>query len=194
MAGSVNPAILFSRLIYHKDIRDLGSGNPGFTNFKRVFGNKWAWWVLLADLGKAAAAVALFSPLFRRFMGDYSLGAAYTGLFCMVGHAFPVWYGFKGGKGVLVYMSTIWFVDWKAGSIAVAVLVILLLTTRYMSLSTMLSSVAGVVYLAVSRERAVVVTLLVAAESLFMIIRHHANIVKLIHGREARFSFSKNDK
>ena len=127
LVSGLNPAIILSKSIYHKDIRECGSGNPGFTNLKRTFGNKWAWWVFVLDLGKAAAVVALFAFLYSRFGGDYQFGAAFTGLFAMAGHAFPVWYGFKGGKGFLVYMSIIWFVSWRAGLVAAAVLVVLLL-------------------------------------------------------------------
>ena len=97
-----NPAITFSRAIYKKDIRECGSGNPGFTNFKRSFGNRWAWFVLLLDLFKAAVVVGIFALLFEQYFGMYQLGAAYTGLFALLGHAFPIWYGFKGGKGFLV--------------------------------------------------------------------------------------------
>ena len=57
VVAGMNPAIAISKAVYHKDIRECGSGNPGFTNFKRTFGNKWAWWVLTLDLAKAAVVV-----------------------------------------------------------------------------------------------------------------------------------------
>jgi len=64
LTAGVNPAIEFFEKDYHQDIRNCGSGNPGFTNFKRTFGNKWAWWVLLLDLGKSAVVVAIFCAAF----------------------------------------------------------------------------------------------------------------------------------
>ena len=72
-----NPAIAFSRLIYKKDIRKEGSGNPGFTNFKRTFGNRWAWWVLTIDLLKAAVVIGIFSFLLWKEGVDFSLAAAF---------------------------------------------------------------------------------------------------------------------
>ena len=98
----INPAILLSSLMYHKDIRTLGSKNPGFTNFKRVFGGKYAWLVFTLDIGKAALVCALSGIAFSSQFGLFQLGAAYAGFFAMLGHCYPVWYGFNGGKGFLV--------------------------------------------------------------------------------------------
>ena len=97
-----NPAITLSRAVYKKDIREYGSGNAGFTNFKRNFGMRLAWVVLVLDLCKAAVVVSVFASLFERTLGLWQLGAAYTGFIAVLGHAFPIWYGFKGGKGFLV--------------------------------------------------------------------------------------------
>jgi len=186
--GGWNPAIAISRIVYKQDIRECGSGNPGFTNFKRTFGNKWAWIVLALDLAKAAVAVAVFAPLIVRH-GEvpYALGAAFTGAFCMLGHAYPLIYKFKGGKGFLVYMSTIWFVDWRAGLTATVLLVVLLLTTKYMSLSTMSAVVASALCLCVVSYKTPWVIFLCGAQALFMIIRHKENIKRLVSGTENKF-------
>ena len=82
----LNPAIIISKLVYHKDIRTCGSGNPGFTNFKRTFGGAWSWVVMAIDLLKSAVVVGTFAMLFKHYTGHFQLGAAYTGLFCMLGH------------------------------------------------------------------------------------------------------------
>ena len=124
--SGLNPAIIMSKAIYKKDIRTCGSGNPGFTNFKRVFGNKYAWFVFVLDILKGAVISVVAGLLFRAYVGSWALGVAYAGLFAMLGHAFPIYYGFKGGKGFLVCLSTVWFIDWRAGAIATAVLVIML--------------------------------------------------------------------
>lgn len=186
--GGWNPAIEMSKRIYHKDIRTIGSGNPGFTNFKRAFGNKWAWWVFALDLFKAAVVVAIFSVLYKYVGGgSFQFGAAFTGLFAMLGHAFPAWYGFKGGKGFLVYMSIIWFIDWPAGIIAAVILVVLLLTTKFMSLSTMCAVTATVIWLLATQRASWVVIAICAAEVAFIIIRHKENIVRLAKGTESKF-------
>ncbi len=188
--SGLNPAIIMSKAIYKKDIRTCGSGNPGFTNFKRVFGNKYAWFVFVLDILKGAVISVVAGLLFRAYVGSWALGVAYAGLFAMLGHAFPIYYGFKGGKGFLVCLSTVWFIDWRAGAIATAVLVIMLPLTKYMSLSTMSALVAGAVAVA-AFGGGLAVSILYAVCVLFVIVRHKQNIVRLVQGTESKFSFGK---
>lgn len=188
--SGLNPAIIMSKAIYKKDIRTCGSGNPGFTNFKRVFGNKYAWFVFVLDILKGAVISVVAGLLFRAYVGSWALGVAYAGLFAMLGHAFPIYYGFKGGKGFLVCLSTVWFIDWRAGAIATAVLVIMLPLTKYMSLSTMSALVAGAVAVA-AFGGGLAVSIMFAVCVLFVIVRHKQNIVRLVQGTESKFSFGK---
>ena len=188
--SGLNPAIIMSKSIYKKDIRTCGSGNPGFTNFKRVFGNKYAWFVFVLDILKGAVISVVAGLLFRAYVGSWALGVAYAGLFAMLGHAFPIYYGFKGGKGFLVCLSTVWFIDWRAGAIATAVLVIMLPLTKYMSLSTMSALVAGAVAVA-AFGGGLAVSIMYAGCVLFVIVRHKQNIVRLVQGTESKFSFGK---
>lgn len=188
--SGLNPAIIMSKAIYKKDIRTCGSGNPGFTNFKRVFGNKYAWFVFVLDIFKGAVISVVAGLLFRAYVGSWALGVAYAGLFAMLGHAFPIFYGFKGGKGFLVCLSTVWFIDWRAGAIATAVLVIMLPLTKYMSLSTMSALVAGAVAVA-AFGGGLAVSIMYAVCVLFVIVRHKQNIVRLVQGTESKFSFGK---
>ena len=188
--SGLNPAIIMSKAIYKIDIRTCGSGNPGFTNFKRVFGNKYAWFVFVLDILKGAVISVVAGLLFRAYVGSWALGVAYAGLFAMLGHAFPIYYGFKGGKGFLVCLSTVWFIDWRAGAIATAVLVIMLPLTKYMSLSTMSALVAGAVAVA-AFGGGLAVSIMYAVCVLFVIARHKQNIVRLVQGTESKFSFGK---
>ena len=188
--SGLNPAIIMSKAIYKKDIRTCGSGNPGFTNFKRVFGNKYAWFVFVLDILKGAVISVVAGLLFRAYVGSWALGVAYAGLFAMLGHAFPIYYGFKGGKGFLVCLSTVWFIDWRAGAIATAVLVIMLPLTKYMSLSTMSALVAGAVAVA-AFGGGLAVSIMYAVCVFFVIVRHKQNIVRLVQGTESKFSFGK---
>lgn len=188
--SGLNPAIIMSKAIYKKDIRTCGSGNPGFTNFKRVFGNKYAWFVFVLDILKGAVISVVAGLLFRAYVGSWALGVAYAGLFAMLGHAFPIYYGFKGGKGFLVCLSTVWFIDYRAGAIATAVLVIMLPLTKYMSLSTMSALVAGAVAVA-AFGGGLAVSIMYAVCVLFVIVRHKQNIVRLVQGTESKFSFGK---
>ncbi len=181
-----NPAITLSKAIYKQDIRTLGSKNPGFTNFKRSFGNRWAWIVLALDISKGFAVVFLFACLFEKYMGLYQVGAVYTGIFAVLGHSFPVWYNFRGGKGFLVSLSVIWVTDWRAGLISTAVMIVLLLTTKYMSLSTVISVLISPVLLFLFKAELSVVAL-DALMVLFVAFRHRANFKRLISGNESKF-------
>ena len=190
LIAGLNPAIAMSKAIYHQDIRECGSGNPGFTNFKRTFGNKWAWWVLVLDLSKAAVVVGLFAWLLSRQGVDFQFGAAYTGIFCMLGHTFPLQYKFKGGKGFLVCLSTMYVIDWRVGLIATGVMVVLLLTTKYMSLSTTASMLLCPILL-IPFGASIPVILMAAACAVFMAVRHKENFKRLVKGTESKFSLKK---
>lgn len=184
-----NPAITFSKNIYKKDIRECGSGNPGFTNFRRTFGDRWAWAVLALDLSKAALTTVLFGVLFAACGIGYSTGAAFTGIFALLGHAFPIWYGFRGGKGFLVTLSVMWVLDWRVGVCATAVMLVLLLTTKYMSLSTVTALlVCPIAFGALGAESAVIFA--AAVMSIFVAVRHKENFKRLIAGNESKFELS----
>ena len=188
LIGGINPSILLSKLIYHEDIRAYGSGNPGFTNFKRAYGMKFAWIVFLIDFLKALLPCWVFNGIFAQLGYDPQLGAVFTGLFVMIGHSFPVYYGFKGGKGFLSLLGVLFVTDWRAGIIAMAVLCILLLTVKYMSLSTMSALVAGTVALFAFGAN-VIVGAIYGVCVIFMIWRHRENIKRLLKGTESKFSF-----
>lgn len=191
VAGGINGAIIMSKLIYHEDIRKSGSNNPGFTNFKRVYGlNAAAWAVLLIDILKTALPVFI-SAVYMSFEFDmWQFGAQFSGIFCMLGHCFPVWYGFKGGKAFIAGFATIWFVDWCMTLIAMAIFFLLLFTLKYMSVASCTAAFScpiSLFYLGYSN--AWVEVLAVAAAAL-VIVRHYPNFVKLVHGTESKFSLS----
>ena len=195
LVAGFNPAITLSKAIYHKDIRECGSGNAGFTNFKRSFGNKWAWWVMALDLSKAAVVIVVFALLLKHWGVDFQIAAAYTGVFCMIGHAFPVQYKFKGGKGFLVCLSMMYVIDWRIGLIATGVMVILLLTTKYMSLSTSVAILLCPILMIIPIFKAPLpVILMAAACAIFMAVRHWKNYVRLVRGEESKFSLFKSKK
>ncbi len=189
LVSGLNPAIILSRAIYHTDIRTCGSGNPGFTNFKRSFGLKNAWWVFFLDIGKGVVLFCLFGYLFGHFLGQRQLGVALSAVFAMLGHAFPIWYGFKGGKGFLVCLTAVWFMDWRAGLVGTAVMLILLFTVCYMSLATMCGMAAGAAILWLLPGQAPLPAVLFTACVLFMIARHAKNIRRLLAGTESKFHF-----
>ena len=191
VAGGINGAIIMSKLIYHEDIRKSGSNNPGFTNFKRVYGlNAAAWAVLLIDILKTALPVFI-SAVYMSFEFDmWQFGAQFSGIFCMLGHCFPVWYGFKGGKAFIAGFATIWFVDWRMTLIAMAIFFVVLFVGKYMSVASCtaaLSCPIALFYLGYSNVWVEVIAIAAAA---LVIVRHYPNFVKLAHGTESKFSLS----
>ncbi len=192
LLGGVNGAILLSKFLYHEDIRARGSGNPGFTNFKRVYGLRPATVaVMLIDLCKTAIPVLLFRILFAHFCGMGQFGAAFVGLFCMLGHAFPVWYRFRGGKAFLAGAATVWFVDWRMGLISMAIFLLLLFAFRLMSLASICAAVSCPILLLILGYSTPWVPVISALSALLVVVRHHANIRRLLSGTESRFSFGK---
>ena len=110
----------------------------------------------------------------------------------MLGHAFPLLYKFKGGKGFLVCLSTVYVIDWRVGLIATGIMIGLLLTTKYMSLSTTLAMLLCPVLL-IPFGSSVAVILMVTACVLFMAIRHRENFMRLIQGKESKFVLKKKE-
>ena len=102
LAGCCNGAIITSFLFYHDDIRKHGSHNAGLTNFYRVYGGKFAVCVILIDMLKAFVAVKLGSIVFGEYLGLRLEGEYFSALFCVIGHIFPAFYSFMGGKGTMI--------------------------------------------------------------------------------------------
>ena len=204
LCGGINPAILFSKAFYHKDIREYGSKNPGFTNFKRVFGPKLAWFVFLCDILKTVVPVLAASFLFSGMITDlgaepalmWKFGAALSGIFIMLGHAFPVWYAFKGGKTFSCGAAVVWFIDWRAGLVCAGVFLFLLLVVpKIMSLSSCTAALTfplatltiGFITDLMGQPFYVAVVALNAAGAALLIARHHSNLARLFRGEEKRF-------
>lgn len=192
LIGGVNGAILLSGICYRQDIREYGSGNPGFTNFKRVYGfGAPTVGVLLVDILKTVIPVLATALILNARSGEWQLGAQFAGLFCMFGHCFPVWYKFKGGKAFLAGATAVWFVDWRMALIAAGVFLILLFTLHYMSLSSITAAFVCPIALAVLGFSMWWVEILSIASAVLVIARHHANIGRLLRKEESKFYLGK---
>lgn len=191
VVAAVNPAIVLSRLVYHSDIRREGSGNPGFTNFHRVYGGRLSWLVFVLDIGKCVAVSLVAGLVFApAYFSTRALGAAYAGVFALLGHTYPVFYRFKGGKGFLVTFALLWVLDWRAGLVATAVMLTVLPLSGFMSLSSILTLLAGAVTLIIVKLHTPALLLTFGAV-LLVIWRHRGNIARLVAGTEKKFSFRK---
>ena len=190
LLGSINCAVVISKLKYGDDIRKHGSGNAGATNMSRTYGKSAGIATLLGDVLKTVAAVTV-----ARFLcGDVI--AYMTGMFCAFGHAFPCYYGFKGGKCVAVTAAMALALDPIVFIIAFAVFALVLAGTKYVSLS---SISAALMYPLILNnlmkiryghgDLRIVFVLVVCVLIIFL---HRENIKRLIDGKENKFSFGKN--
>ena len=134
--GCLNGSVMVSHFIIKDDVRQHGSGNAGLTNFYRTYGAKYALGVILFDMGKTVIACLIGGAAFDYLAGDWMLGVLLGGLGCELGHMFPVFFGFKGGKGILSGGTLVWLLDWRVGLIAWGLFAALWLLTKYVSLGS----------------------------------------------------------
>ena len=192
LLGGVNGAIILSRLVYGEDIRTLGSKNPGFTNFKRLHGFAPATFGVMAiDICKTILPVLIARLVMQHTYGAGQLAAAAALLGCMLGHAFPVWYNFKGGKAVMTFLAGVWFVDWRAGLICFGIFLVILFTIRYMSVASMSFAVLFPVALFAIGCRNPITLVIMALAGILVVLRHHQNISRLKAGTESKFYLKK---
>ena len=194
--GCINGAVLTSKIFYHDDVRKHGSGNAGLTNFYRTYGAKCAPLVIVLDMGKAVAS-ALFAVLLLRFYGADEallvLGKYFAGLFCLLGHMFPVTEHFKGGKGILCCATLLLCLDWRIALPAWGLFVVIVLLTRYVSLGSICAAISFPIttHLVFASARLDAVSALMAA---LVIWAHRTNIVRLLHGTENKLHFHTGAK
>ena len=193
LLGNLNGAFIMYKLLTHEDIRKSGSGNAGLTNFMRNFGPAKGIWVFAIDIGKSVAACLLGKFLLA------PLGCPMEGLMAgavavSLGHDFPALLGFHGGKGIVCGFSVALCADWRCALIILAVFVICLAVTRYVSLSSVLAAAAFCVSFLIFHRGEPVVAILGVVIGLLAIFMHRANIKRLITGTEKKATFSKFKK
>ncbi len=183
--GSISFSIVVSKMTAKIDVREYGSGNAGFTNVLRTLGAKAAVLTFLGDLLKSVIptfiAMVLVSPT-----------ASYiTGIACMIGHIFPVFFKFKGGKGIMVSLGMILVFDWRIALILLSIFLIFLYFSRYVSLSSMcgISCYPFLVLLFHGVQVDFLITSILTM--LIVIYMHRANIVRLKNHTENKISSKK---
>jgi len=182
LLGSIPFGLLLTRLAGYGDIRRIGSGNIGATNVLRTGSKAAAALTLLLDLAKGSAAVVIGQA--------WGEDAAFVAAGCVIiGHMLPIWLGFHGGKGVATALGVLIALAWPVALGAVLVWLVTALLLRYSSLAALAAAVAAAALAPFVADGATAAV--IAGIALLIILRHHANIRRLIAGTEGRISFTK---
>ena len=180
LLGSIPFGVIATRLAGLGDIRKVGSGNIGATNVLRTGRRDLALITLLGDAGKGAAAVLIAGAMFSPLAAVVAGGAAF------VGHLFPVWLGFKGGKGVATFFGILFAVAWPVGLAAGATWIAMALVFRFSSLAALTAAALAPVWLLLLQQATAARLALAIGMALLIFLRHDANIRRLLKGEEPR--------
>lgn len=212
LLGSISFSIIFTRKLYNNtDIRTLGSGNAGLTNVLRSVGVKAGILTLIFDFGKGAASVYAGRLIFQYFsalsgMPPYfsQYGAYLAGLFCMIGHIYPVYFGFRGGKGVLSSAAMLLLLDWRLFGVAIGIFILVFALSQIVSLGSVLAAasfpISNFLFLyfqdytawaAVPQSYVWTTTIFAFLISSLLIWKHRENIKRLRNGTEKKFTIHR---
>ncbi len=195
LIGSIPTAVWISRYFFDIDIRDYGSGNSGATNTYRVLGPKWGTVVMIVDMMKAIVAVklALFLPYSLEsdiYMVNMQLG---LGLAAVLGHIFPIWAEFRGGKGVATLFGMVLGIQPNVALCCVGIFILVLYLTRWVSLSSILASIAFPVFiLVIFNEPEKLYRVFAITVAMLVLLTHQKNIGRLIKGSENKVPILKH--
>ena len=182
LLGSLSFAIIVSKVTLGKDIRDYGSGNAGLTNAYRTMGAGKTLFVLLGDIAKGAAAASIGMILAG------PVGKLVAGIFVILGHMFPVYFGFRGGKGVLVGAVMLALFDWRIFLIAFVLFFAAVAITRWISLGSILGAISFPITITIF-YRDPVLTAMAFGMAAAVVFMHRSNIMRMLRGPGNRFSF-----
>lgn len=200
--GSISFAVLISKLFVKKDVRDYGSGNAGMTNVVRTAGLLPGVLTLLLDFAKSAIACSIgkfiiFGYLYKTTGNDWLLpvyGVFLCGIFCQLGHIFPVFFGFKGGKGVATTVGIMLICNWKSLVIALSLFIAIFLILKIVSVGSIIAAASLPITTYIFAENAgsaLYQALLAAILSMIIIVAHRDNIVRIINGTEKPITAKK---
>lgn len=194
MLGSIPSAVWIGQAFWDVDVREYGSGNAGATNTFRVLGPKAGIPVLIMDVGKGWLAVQMAT-----FFGNYMPGTQQfvnlklaLGVAALIGHIFPVYVGFRGGKGVATLLGILWGVHPQAAMICLGIFLTIFLITRYVSLSSMVTAIAfPFIIMLFFNETIASMNVFGMAVAILVLVTHQRNIERLFKGEESKIRFYK---
>lgn len=184
LLGSVSSSVLLSRYLFHTDVRSGGSGNAGATNMARVFGILPGILVLILDAAKAGIACFIGWKLLD------GTGFCLAGIFCNIGHCFPCFFGFKGGKGVSVSVMLIALIDWRMFVIVAILFILCFILTKIVSVCSILAA-TSVPIVAFALSLPVYDKILSVFLFALVVFQHRSNIQRILNGTEKKFSAKK---
>lgn len=198
LLGNPNGSILISGIFFKDDIRRYGSGNAGLSNYFRKYGVKFILLVLIIDFGKGVLATFIGGWLMKLVAQDpknfeeFIATGRLFGAFCVIlGHSWPFIYSFRGGKGVLTGIGAALVIDWRAGLICIVVFMLAFITTKYVSLGSILAAASFPITLFAVDYRGVALALAFFC-SITILVRHTDNIKRLISGNERKFTTKRD--
>lgn len=186
LIGSVSTSIIVSKIILGDDIRNHGSGNAGATNALRTMGKKGGALVVLGDALKAVIAILIAKLIVGTDVAVYAAGIG-----VVLGHNFPIYFGFKGGKGILVSLVSILFADWRIGVLTAVISILIMVISNYVSLGSICGAVLLVIFGAVFRAADVYFMTFAIVLAVLAIFMHRSNIKRLINKSENKTYFGK---
>ena len=183
--GALNSAIIVSKLKYGQDIRNFGSGNAGMTNMLRTYGKGAAGLTLLGDVLKTVIG-CLIGLLLLGESGGYV-----AGFFCIIGHVFPIYYDFKGGKGVLALATMVCMLNWQTFLVLFMLFILIVSFTKYISLGSVMCSLLYPIVLSKFAEPNIFATIVSITVAILVTVMHRANIKRLLDGEENKLKLGK---
>lgn len=199
LLGSINTSVIVGK-IKGVDIRKKGSGNAGMTNTLRVIGKTAAVYVFIFDFLKAIIALVASIFIAKAFVSEGGDALEYckyvAGFGAVLGHNFPIYFGFKGGKGIVSSIAVIIFLDWRIGIIIAAVSILIMAITKYVSLGSVVGAILYPIFVIAFNTDFDVVTVpyyiaMSVVISLLALYRHRANISRLLNGTESKLGQKK---
>jgi glycerol-3-phosphate acyltransferase PlsY len=194
LIGSIPTAVWVSKAFFQIDIRDYGSGNAGATNTFRVLGSRWGTIVMIVDVLKGLAATSLYIllPFYTHSEWDRTNFMVGLGLAAVLGHIFPLWADFRGGKGVATLFGMVLAIQPVVAVCCVGVFLLVLYLTRFISLSSILASIAFAVFiLVIFNEKEPLYRAFAIAVALLVLLTHQKNISRLLRGSESKIPILK---
>jgi acyl phosphate:glycerol-3-phosphate acyltransferase len=196
LIGSIPTAVWVSKWFFSIDSREYGSGNAGATNTFRVLGSRWGTFVMIIDVltGVAATSLYILLPYYVNMTNEWDRTNFMVGLglAAVLGHIFPIWANFRGGKGVATLFGMILAIQPMVAVYCVGIFLLVFYLTRFVSLSSILASIAFAVFiLVIFNEKEPLYRAFAIAVALLVVLTHQKNITRLLRGSESKVPILK---